>query len=191
MVAAAAGWVRQVRPELTVDQVQQVIRLSARDIGDEGYDSATGFGALDIAAALERTPPVADRQEPNEDIRYVDGREFGRPAAPIFKGGRRSFRALLDVFEDPADVYRLRVPAGRRVEVSIKPSFGNPDLHLFPGSAQSLRGGRVLDRSRRARQRRDTVRWRNRSGRRRTVYAAVGIPERERTLDAGYELTAR
>ncbi len=191
MVAAAAAWVRQARPDLTVDQVQQVVRLSARDIGEEGYDSATGFGALDIGAALGRRPPVADRQEPNEDIRFVDGREFGRAATYVSTGRERTFRALLDVFEDPADVYRLRVPSGRRVEVSIKPSFGNPDVLLLPGSAQSLRNGSVLDRSRRNGQRRDAVSWRNRTGRRRNVYVAVGIPQRERTLDAGYTLTAR
>ena len=33
MVAAAVAWVRAARPELTADQVNQAVRLSARDVG--------------------------------------------------------------------------------------------------------------------------------------------------------------
>ena len=59
IVAAAAAWVRAVRPQLTVDQVAQVVRLSARDIGKKGWDPSTGFGALDLRAALGKRPARA------------------------------------------------------------------------------------------------------------------------------------
>ena len=195
MVAAAATWLRQARPDLTVDQVAQVIRLSARDISTKGYDRSTGFGALNLAAALQRTPPAADVQEPNDDIGFVDGRAFDAPTPAVFTKDRRAdFRALLDVYEDPADVYRLRVPPRRTVTVTIRPTFGNPDLALFSGSAQAVRQSRLrIARSRHSAQHTDTVRFRNSTGRTRTVYARVWIRPASglRTLDAGYRLTAR
>jgi hypothetical protein len=195
MVAAAATWLRQARPDLRVDQVAQVIRLSARDIGETGYDKSTGFGALNLAAALQRTPPVPDVLEPNEDIGFVDGRAFDKVAAPILAKGRTAdFPALLDVYEDPADVYRLRVPPRRSVTVTIRPRFGNPDLELFSGSARATSQSRYrLARSRHTAQRTDSVRFRNRSGRTRTIYARVWIRPVSslKTLDAGYRLTAR
>jgi hypothetical protein len=193
MVAAAAAWVRQVRPDLTVDQVSQVIRLSAVDIGDAGYDAQTGFGRLDVGGALVRKPPVADRQEPNEDIGFVDGRAFGTADPPIFTGrSSTTFKALLDVFEDPGDIYRVRLPAHGRLRVTIKPSFGNPDLELYSSAAKSVGGKRGrLKRSLHTGKHTDRISYRNPSGRTRTFYVRVWIRDGQRTLDAGYALSAR
>ena len=62
MVAGAAAWLWTVRPDLNADQVAQILRLSARDVATPGYDTATGYGILDLAAALASphravTPP--------------------------------------------------------------------------------------------------------------------------------------
>src|SRR5205085_260033 len=52
IVAAAAAWLWTVRPALTVTQLGDVLRRSARDIGAPGFDSSSGWGLLDIPAAL-------------------------------------------------------------------------------------------------------------------------------------------
>jgi hypothetical protein len=193
IVSAAAAWVRAVRPELTVDQVAQVIRVSARDVGPKSYDTSTGFGALDLAAALTKTPPPADPLEPNEDIPFVNGSALGRATKAIWRGGRKAtLTALLDVFEDPSDVYRLRVPAGRKVRITVTPRYGNPDLELFDGRAKTItRTRNRVARSRHTGTRPDTVTYRNRTNRTRTMYAVVYIDPKARTLDAGYRLTVR
>jgi Subtilase family len=79
MVAAAATWVHAARPTLTWDQVAQVVRLSANDIGARGWDSATGFGLLDVDAALREAAPPPDPFEANDDIVWVNGKVFGEP----------------------------------------------------------------------------------------------------------------
>jgi hypothetical protein len=201
MVAAAAAWLREARPNLTYDQVFEVLRVSARDINTPGYDDATGFGALDLAAALTRKPPgitrngppVADPQEPNEDIPFVNGSVFGRPHHAIWSGhGTRRLEAFVDLTEDPQDVYRVRVPAHRRVTITVRPGFGDPDLALFDRHASDVHDRKHrIARSRHHGSHRDRVRWRNTSAHRRAVYVNVYEPNGRSTLDAGYTLVVR
>jgi hypothetical protein len=192
MVAAAAAWVRAVRPELTADQVAQVIRLSARDIGKKGWEPSTGYGMLSVGAALSFTPPRADPAEPNEDVEWVDGRALDRRAPYIFTGRTKTLRALLDVYEDPADVYRIRVPARSRITVSAKPRFGDPDLAIFRNGARSLKDRkRLVDLSENNGTKTETVRAVNRSNRAVTAYVALAIDPRGRSLDSVYTLTIR
>jgi hypothetical protein len=194
IVSAAAAWVRQVRPQLRVDQVSQVIRASARDIGTAGYDTTSGFGALDLAHALVQKPPPPDPKEPNDDILFVDGRAFGKPDRAIWRGGSRAtLTAQLDAYEDPADVYRVRVPAHRTVLLAIRPSFGNPDLDLYDARASyaGQKGHRLARSARSGHRRRDAVAYRNRTGHTQTVYARVYIRSSETTLDAAYTLSAK
>jgi hypothetical protein len=191
MVSAAVAWVRAARPDLTPDQASQIVRLSARDIGPEGYDEDTGFGLLDVGAALSRQPPPADPLEPNDDMTWVNGRSFGRPSPAVFRGrGAVRFSALLDVTEDPADVYRVRIPGRSRVRAIARPVFGDLVLAGFAPGTRSV-GRRPLDVSRRRGGRTERITLRNRSRRARTFFVALGVQRGARSLDAGYRLTIR
>ena len=138
MVSAAVAWIRAARPDLSPDQAAQVVRLSARDLGRKGFDNATGFGLLDVGAALAKAPPPRDPLEPNDDMVWVDGRAFGRAAPPVFRGrGTARLVGLVDAYEDPADVYRVRVRRRSRVRVTAKPVFGDPILAGFSSGTKS------------------------------------------------------
>jgi hypothetical protein len=117
-VAAAAAWVRTVRGPMQPTQLADLMRQSARDVAEPGFDPRTGFGMLDIPAALARPMPTVDPQEPNDDVYQV-------VPNGLFEEGKRPvsarFRARLDVNEDPDDVYRLLVGARHRVSVAITP----------------------------------------------------------------------
>ncbi len=192
IVSAAALWLRTVNPALTADQVAGVLRASATDIERPGYDVATGFGKLNLARALVTPPPSVDPLEPNEDIPFVSGRVFRRPAPAIWKGGAPvAFEARLDVFEDPSDVYRVRVPAHKRVTVTVKPVVGNPDLDLYSRTARHVATRRHrLARSRHNGARRDSVRYRNRASRSRVVFVRAYV-RGGRILNARYRLTVK
>ena len=191
MVSAAVAWIRAARPDLSPDQAAQVVRLSARDVGAKGYDSDTGFGVLDVGAALQKPAPPRDPLEPNDDMTFVDGRSFGKPSPPVFKGRKRvRFTALVDAYEDPADVYRVKVRPHSRVRVTAKPTFGNPILAGFKPATKSLRGRRT-GTSRHSGTHTERITLRNRSRRTRTFYVAVGVQRGGRSLDAGYVLTIR
>jgi hypothetical protein len=190
IVAAAAVWLRTARPELSVDQVGQTLRRSARDIYRQGWDDETGYGKLDLAAALSHEAPPRDPLEPNEDFRFVDGRAYGERARPIWTG-RASTRlaALVDLFEDPSDVYRIRIPARRTVRIRVRPRFGNTDLDVYAGGAPTVASDRgLLHRSTHKGKRPDGARIRNRARGTRTAYIQVYVRGR-RQLDSRYTLS--
>ena len=120
MVAAAAAWVMADRPDLSAGQVADVLRFGARDLGPHSWDRAYGWGAVNIAGALAQQAPAKDPLEPNEDVRWVNGRA-GLPAQPPLLGRKRSLslRATLDLAEDPYDAYRVSIPLGRTVRIRV------------------------------------------------------------------------
>ena len=192
MVSAAAAWVRAQRPDLTPDQVAQVVRLGARDVGSRGWEPSTGFGVLSVEGALKRKAPPVDPGEPNDDIVWVDGRAFGQPAPRLWKGRGTARRfGLLDRFEDPVDVFRVRLPARSRTRIVVRPRGGDPDVAVVPGTAKRLYRSRLLARSRNAGDRTETITLPNRSGRARNVYVATYVHSGGRSLDAAYDLTIR
>jgi subtilisin family serine protease len=193
MVAAAIAWIRAARPELTRFQAAQVVRLGARDIGAEGYENATGFGALSLPGALALTPPANDPREPNDDIRYVSGRTFGTAAPALFRGRTRRVAATADYAEDPVDVYRLRLRPGRRVRLLLNPSVGDPDLFVYGPGTRSVRSSGALASSTRNGGANERLTIRNRGRRTRTFYAAVGFDAEKdvELFNTSYELRAR
>lgn len=196
IVAAATTWVRAARPDLQPDQVAQAVRLSAVDIPPAGFDSGSGFGMLNIDRALAvpaAALPPHEPLEPNDLIALVDGSTGVLPREPILFDGRKGVTGdgVLDLFEDPADIYRITLPARRRVLVSVKPLYGDVDVAVYNRNAKSLsQTSRILERSRHAGRRTDAVTVRNR-GRKRTAYVAVTIHRRFSVADAGYRLTIR
>lgn len=122
IAAAAAAWVWTLRPTLTVTQIAQLLRNSARDLGAAGFDTATGYGLIDVAAALAAPTPANDPGEPNDDVDQVKpGRLFSDGQAPLTSPTRPTTRIAgsLDSSEDPRDLYRIWAPPNRVVHVSV------------------------------------------------------------------------
>jgi len=173
MVAAAADWVWTVRPTLDASQVFDVMRASAQDIWTPGFDQFSGFGRLDIPAALAAAPPPRDPQEPNEDVSYIKpGGILHRATAPLTFAGHKSgsIAARLDRGDDPRDVYRFWVPGGKAASVALQPVDGDVDLALWgPKTASVLETGHPRKRdsrglSERSGTKRERLRVRNTSG---------------------------
>jgi hypothetical protein len=111
MVAAAAAWLWTVRPTLDASQVAEILRRSARDIGAPGYDIATGYGILDLTAALAAPTPISDPGEPNDDLASA------RTVTTQLKAsGSASGRVA--AFDDPRDDLRIWLPKGKRLTVT-------------------------------------------------------------------------
>lgn len=122
LVAAAAAWVWTVRPTLDESQIFQLLRSTARDVGASGFDLDTGFGVLDIPAALTAPAPPHDPMEPNDDVDQVKPRALftdGQPALTTRAKPSIRIAGSLDVTEDPRDLYRIWVPAHRFVHVGV------------------------------------------------------------------------
>ena len=129
IVSGAAALVWTVRSNLDESQLFDVLRFSAHDIAPTGFDPDTGYGMLDIPNALTRPAPNPDSPEPNDDIRLVKpGGLFSSGMQPLTTKTRRNglARGSVDAIEDPADVYRVWIPA--RGHVSVRAS--NPLVRI-------------------------------------------------------------
>jgi hypothetical protein len=165
--------------------VFDLMRYSARDIAEKGFDRDTGFGLLNIPVALTQEAPSSDGREPNDDIRMIKANGlFQNATDPITRPGKTtaSFRARLDPTEDPEDVYRLYVPPARTVRVTVTLDT-DVDVDLWKPSAGTvfLRGAartRNLFASSRTRGKKpEKVSVRNTSNRGFYAYLDVYLPK--------------
>ena len=109
------------------------MRHSARDVGKAGWDKDTGYGILNVPAALARRAPAADPQEPNEDVYLVKPKGLlAAGHAPITAPHRRNrvIRAHVERAEDPEDVYRVYLPEKGRLVVTVR-TTANVDLEVW------------------------------------------------------------
>ncbi|WP_354697560.1 S8 family serine peptidase [Paraconexibacter sp. AEG42_29] len=192
-VAGAAAILAAARPDWGAGQLADALRFSARDIGDSDYDYDTGFGLLDVRAALALRQPEEDPGEPNDEVMWVNGVAFDTPDPPIFTGvNPRTVSASVDQVEDPLDVYRVRILPRQSVRITLTPSFGDPDLQVLrPGARSTSDPGRTIVTSRRNGTRIDSAVVRNGTPQAAVVFVAVEIDGSVDDLDAAYRLTVR
>ncbi len=185
MVAAAAAWVWTVRPNLDSTQLFEIMRRSAHDVGAPGWDVRSGYGILDIEAALAKPAPAKDPFEPNDDPAEVEpGRLFagGTPPLTTLRHGSATVTARVDPHEDPHDIYRVLVPAGRRVTAT---TAGPVDLRFLRRSTRALRIA-PLAQSAHLGSVPERVSYLN--GGARAVYVYADVRPGRSTLDASYTL---
>lgn len=143
LVSGAAAWLWTVRPELDASQVAEIIRRTARDLGTVGRDTQSGFGLLNVAAALVAPTPISDPYEPNDDIDNVAtaGSHNLVHAPPLTTKSvrRRTLTARTDRYEDPIDVYRVWLPVRKTLRVTVRSSSDN-DVALIRFGAPTVTG---------------------------------------------------
>ena len=135
LVSAAAALVLFQRPDLKASQVVDLLERTALDVQDPGRDKQSGNGQLDVAAALAALAgplPPADTFEPNDDA--------GSRSYTLWSpSGLRQIEATLDFFEDPTDVYRVRLRKGERAVIRLQgPAGTDANLILWRPGAKSV-----------------------------------------------------
>jgi hypothetical protein len=122
-VTAAAALLLSLRPQLRPEQVAALLERTAVDVTPQsgcwqcspGRDALSGWGALDVAAAigaLEQGDLGAERDslEPNDDA---------GPRARTLWGRALNVHATLDYWDDQIDVYRVKLTAGRVLSLAL------------------------------------------------------------------------
>jgi subtilisin family serine protease len=142
-VSAAAALLLALQPTLKADQVSAILERTADDANASNgcrrcpllRDSLTGWGRLNIAnavAALGGPWPPADRYEPNDDA--------GARAATLWGTSIRA-AATLDYWDDPVDVYRVRVRPRQRVTLGVRgPGRVDTDISLWKPGTRTVAG---------------------------------------------------
>jgi Subtilase family len=133
LVSGAAAAVWTLRPTLTNTQLFEVMRRSARHVGKRGWNRSTGYGVLNVPAALARKAPAPDPEEPNEDVYLVEPHGLfpaGQPPLTVPGRAKRVLPAHLERSEDSEDVYRAYLPAKGKLTVTVA-TKGNADLEVW------------------------------------------------------------
>ncbi len=188
IVSAAAAWVRTVRGTMSVTQLADLLRSTAKDVDVPGFDMRTGFGLLDIPAALAGPIPPLDPQEPNDDVaQVVAGGLF--PQAKALVATR--VNAALDATEDPADVYRVSVPKARKLTVTVT-AAADVRVALFGPTARTVGGTRArLSVSDRPGRSAETVTYTNRGAGAAVVFLHVRPTPNAAVANPRYSVTLK
>ena len=104
-----------------------MLRRSARALGAAGLNDDTGWGLLDVGAALSTPAPPADPLEPNDDIWYDLPLGLPNAGAPPITSPRHpttTIQGNVTRIEDPIDVYRVWLPARGGVTAGVTPAAG-------------------------------------------------------------------
>lgn len=190
MVTAALAWLRDAKPNLSPYQVTEVMRRTAIDIYNQGWDEATGYGLPSPVEASKSAVPVDDRSEPNDDIAWVDGTAFGKPNAAIFKKRTKSILASLNSTEDPLDVYRVTVSGRTVVRIDVKPRVSNVDAGFFAHTAKTAYStkGLIAAASRKG-TKTDRMYVKNHGKRTLTGFLVLYVPKSTGQVDPEYRVT--
>ena len=191
MVAAAVAWIRAERP----DADRRPGGAGGAPVGDAtsaapGWEPDTGFGLLSVDrraddhAAAARPGRAQRRHRVGRRARVRQARPRCSTPAAAAAGCSR----LLDVFEDPADVYRDPAAPALAREGEREP--GQPRRRRAVRLARKAKqlNSRPLARSAHRGRRTERLVLRNRSRKPRTFYVAVTIQRGVRILDATYAL---
>lgn len=144
IVTGAAARLLSRRPGLDVSQLRSILISSADDLGVAGRDDLTGWGELDLAAALVTRPPAKDSPEPNDDPAQAARRPVILPgSAP----GEVSFGATLEQYADAKDNYRVPMAVGDTVQIDAAGGEASDlDLVIWRPGAPAFVPGAVYAR---------------------------------------------
>ncbi|HMO01023.1 MAG TPA: S8 family serine peptidase [Miltoncostaeaceae bacterium] len=111
-------------------QVARQITNTALDLGPRGRDDVNGYGLVNPRAAVTLRAPSDDASEVNDDVKWVRSR-----TTAFDRSGRATITATADRYEDPDDVYPLRLRRGDRVALTLTHRTAVLDLYLWePGT---------------------------------------------------------
>jgi subtilisin family serine protease len=139
IVSGAAARLLAQRPGIDASQVRALLLSTARDVGPAGRDDATGWGVLDLAAALAAPTPGRDSPEPNDDPALARSTPEPLPgSAP----GAATLRGTIEEWADPKDDYRVALEQGDTLELTAQAAPGSDvDLLIWRPGAPAFRAG--------------------------------------------------
>jgi subtilisin family serine protease len=153
-VSAAAAVLLGIDPALTSSQVSTILERHADEVDAAsgcpgclvGRDEYSGWGRLDVQKAVAALSsgqlPPSDRFEPNDDVSQAGHALWGRKPA---------LTATIDYWDDPVDVYRVKLARGQLIQARARAGRATVGLTLWqPGTTTVLHGpsGRVAQAAR-------------------------------------------
>jgi subtilisin family serine protease len=149
-VSAAAAVLLGLNPALSRSQVAVLLDRHADDVNAAsgcllcpvGRDKYSGWGRLDVAKAVGALTsgaplPTSDHFEPNDDVGQAAHKLWGRTPAVA---------ATIGYWDDPVDIYRVRLSHGQRLQARMQASWTHAAVGVTlwrPGTKTVLKGRRA------------------------------------------------
>jgi thermitase len=133
-VAGVAALILSVDPGLRGWEVEDILKLTALDLGSPGRDQFTGFGRVDARAALEAASRLGAQVVPT--VEFISGQAFMRINARLYNPGINTVR--VDSFT------LMSHTADGSSEIDRFEYRPNPGNVLLPRSGQDVRFNRLL-----------------------------------------------
>jgi hypothetical protein len=148
-VSAAAAVLLGLNPSLKRSQVSFILDHHADDVDaasgcsacPAGRDKYSGWGRLDVEKAVQAVTsgaalPPSDRFEPNDDV----------DQAHTLWGKAPSVAATAGWWDDPVDIYRVRLEHGQRLQARVQAQWARAAVAVTlwrPGTKTVLKGKRA------------------------------------------------
>ncbi len=144
IVSAAASWIWTRRPSLDPTQLYSLLVGTTTRIGGGDYNTVSGYGLLNVKAALSAPAPPAGRYEPNDDVAMVaPGRLFASGTPLLTRPTRNHAFVRGDLFlaQNPRDVLRVWIPAHGSLTATVTPEHGQVALHIWNAETRTVLAG--------------------------------------------------
>jgi hypothetical protein len=114
-VAGAAAMFQAARPGITPQQLFDLVRHAASDLGVTGWDADTGFGFLDVADNINAVTPPLLGNEVDDDIMFAKL----KPVVPLKLSKAKRLRDSLSAAKDNTDVFRIKLKKGEGISANV------------------------------------------------------------------------
>jgi subtilisin family serine protease len=113
-VAGAAAILQAMKPGLRPQQLFDLVRHAATDVGVEGWDPDTGFGFLDVADSMSAATPAVLGNEVDDDVMFAKL----KPITALKLGRAKLIRDSESAAKDNTDVLRIRLKKGEAISAN-------------------------------------------------------------------------
>lgn len=136
-VAGAAALVFANHPKLSPYQVRRQLTNTATDIGRRNRDPVSGYGIVNPQAAAVEPAPADDPYEVNDTLSRAQPMK-------VNPGRGVTLTASIDAFDDPTDLYAVKLTRGDRLIAQLAHNRGWVQLRLWrPGVRRISRKARA------------------------------------------------
>jgi Subtilase family len=114
-VAGAAAMFQAVKPGIKPQQLFDLVRHAATDVGLSGWDADSGFGFLNVADNISAATPPLLGNEVDDDVVFAKL----KPAITLRVGKARLIKDTLSAAKDNTDVFRIKLKKGEAISANV------------------------------------------------------------------------
>jgi subtilisin family serine protease len=114
-VAGAVAILQHLKPGITTQQLFDLVRHAADDVGASDFDLDSGFGFLNVLNGVTGPTPPAVGNEIDDDILFAKL----KPVVSLKLGRAKKIADSLSASEDTTDVFRIKLKKGEAISANV------------------------------------------------------------------------